>query len=122
MLLEHFTKQLVICLELGKNLLRKDYIFMPTLERALESKVAFMRMSYFPVCIAAVDGTHVSVQSFGGADAEVYRNRKMYFSLNVQLAVSADVISLLFLPQIPYVHRDILYSAFYFNFIHVPFI
>lgn len=72
--------------------LKDQFICMPTPQDILQSKVLFMRMSNFPLCIAAVDGTHVLIRSYGGNDGEVYRNRKMVFSLNVQLAVSADVI------------------------------
>lgn len=50
-----------------------------------------MSMADFPLCISAVDGTHVPKQSFGGRDAEIYRNRKIVFSLNVQLSVPAEV-------------------------------
>lgn len=75
------------------TMLRRRYIHMPsTPQELLDAKVDFMRLSAFPICIAAVDGTHVAVQSFGGNDAELYRNRKTFFSLNCQIAVSADVI------------------------------
>lgn len=73
--------------------LRKDVIFMPeTQEELLNAKVDFMRWSGFPICIGAVDGTHVLIQSYGGHDSELYRNRKMVFSLNCQFTVSADVM------------------------------
>lgn len=66
---------------------------MPSTEaEILNAKVGFMRLADFPLCVAAVDGTHVLINSFGGEDSELYRNRKTTFSLNVQLAVSADVI------------------------------
>jgi hypothetical protein len=32
-----------------------------------------------------IDGTHIPIQSPGGPRAEIYRNRKTYFSLNVQI-------------------------------------
>ncbi|XP_055308145.1 putative nuclease HARBI1 [Sitodiplosis mosellana] len=71
--------------------LRDDVIVMPeTQQDLLNAKVDFMRWSGFPICIGAVDGTHVSIQSYGGPDSEVYRNRKMVFSLNCQFTVSAD--------------------------------
>lgn len=72
--------------------LRERFIKMPsTVQEIIHSKVEFMRLARFPLCIGAVDGTHVLIQSFGGHDAEIYRNRKLNFSLNVQLAVSANV-------------------------------
>lgn len=73
--------------------LRNRFITMPrTQQELLDAKVDFMRLSGFPLCIAAIDGTHVLIQSYGGNDAEVYRNRKMTFSHNCQVVVSADVI------------------------------
>jgi len=33
--------------------------------------------------IAAIDCTHVAIQSPGSDDAEIYRKRKSYFSINV---------------------------------------
>lgn len=54
---------------------------MPETQRdVLNAKIGFMRLSGFPICISAVDGTHILIQSFGGPQAEVYRNRKMVFS------------------------------------------
>nr|CAI5845980.1 unnamed protein product [Callosobruchus analis] len=38
-----------------------------------------------------VDGTHIRIQSPGNENAEVYRNRKSYFSMNVQVVGSADL-------------------------------
>jgi len=35
--------------------------------------------------LGAIDCTHVAIQSPGGDNAEIYRNRKSYFSVNVQL-------------------------------------
>lgn len=54
-------------------------------------KVKFHRFCGFPLAIGAVDGTHIRIRSLGGEDAEYYRNRKSYFSMNCQLTVSADV-------------------------------
>lgn len=72
--------------------LRDQFIFMPTTaEEILRAKMDFMRLANFPLCIAAIDGTHVPIKSFGGADAELFRNRHMQFSINVHLAASADV-------------------------------
>lgn len=76
--------------------LRNQFIKMPqTQQEILDAKVDFMRWSGIPLCIGAIDGTHVLIQSYGGANAEVYRNRKMVFSHNCQVAVSADVIIIL---------------------------
>lgn len=78
------------------SMLRNQFIYMPrTADEILEAKMDFMRLSDFPLCIAAVDGTHIPVRSFGGQDSELYRNRHMTFSINVQLAASADVCNLI---------------------------
>ena len=45
----------------------------------------FYSASRMPGVIGAIDCTHVPIQSPGGDDAEIYRNRKGYFSINVQL-------------------------------------
>lgn len=72
--------------------LRRRFIVMPETEQELlHAKMDFMRLGGIPLCIAAIDGTHALIQSYGGNDAEVYRNRKMVFSHNCQVAVSADV-------------------------------
>lgn len=72
--------------------LRNQFIVMPENEREiLEAKAMFSRVDGFPLIVGAIDGTHMRVQSFGGDTAELYRNRKTYFSLNCQLTVSANV-------------------------------
>ena len=38
----------------------------------------------FPDCVGAIDCTHIKIQSVGGEHAELYRNRKSYFSIIVQ--------------------------------------
>lgn len=72
--------------------LRDRYIRAPATEvDILNAKAAFHRIGNHPLIIAGIDGTQVKVRSFGGDDAELYRNRKTFFSLNCQIAVSADV-------------------------------
>lgn len=44
----------------------------------------FCQISKFPRCIGAIDCTHVRIQSPGDEEAEIYRNRKGFFSINVQ--------------------------------------
>ncbi|CAH1970137.1 unnamed protein product [Acanthoscelides obtectus] len=39
----------------------------------------------------SIDCTHIKIQSPGGDDAEVFRNRKGYFSLNVQTVSDAKL-------------------------------
>ncbi|KAL1447143.1 hypothetical protein WDU94_015606 [Cyamophila willieti] len=68
--------------------LRPQYIQMPNPEQA---KTQFYQIARFPKVIGAVDCTHVKIQSPGGLEPEVYRNRKMYFSINVQVIGTADL-------------------------------
>lgn len=44
----------------------------------------FYNIAKFPATLGAIDCTHVAIQSPGGEQAELYRNRKGYFSINVQ--------------------------------------
>ncbi|XP_050315612.1 putative nuclease HARBI1 [Anthonomus grandis grandis] len=44
----------------------------------------YYNISRFPKVIGCVDGTYIRIQSPGGDDAEVFRNRKGYFSINTQ--------------------------------------
>ena len=39
----------------------------------------------FPNVLGAVDGTHVRIQRPRGEEVAAYRNRKGYFSINVQV-------------------------------------
>lgn len=74
--------------------LKDRYIRFPNSEREiLQMKAEFHRISNFPLCIACIDGTHIKTQSYGGENAELYRNRKLYFSINTQIACSGNVSS-----------------------------
>lgn len=62
------------------------YECMPRNDEELQqTKLKFYQIARFPHVIGAVDCTHVRLQSPGGNDAELYRNRKEYFSWNVQV-------------------------------------
>ncbi|KAG0425642.1 hypothetical protein HPB47_027195 [Ixodes persulcatus] len=45
---------------------------------------AFYKIAKFPGVTGCIDCTHVRIRSPGGDDAEVFSNRKGYFSINVQ--------------------------------------
>ncbi|KAJ3641886.1 hypothetical protein Zmor_028356 [Zophobas morio] len=65
--------------------LRHRYIKMPqTYEEILTCRQQFFNIARFPRCIGAIDCSHVKIQSPGGDSAEIFRNRKQFFSLNVQ--------------------------------------
>ena len=66
--------------------LRSKYVKLPeTVEQRRENMRLFHSKSQLPGIIGAVDCTHVPIQSPGSDDAEIYRNRKGYMSINVQL-------------------------------------
>ncbi|XP_070522928.1 putative nuclease HARBI1 [Cardiocondyla obscurior] len=72
--------------------LRPHYIKFPsTAAEIRRERERFYRIAKFPKVIGCVDCTHIRVQSFGGPDAEIYRNRKGYFSLNVQAVTNANL-------------------------------
>lgn len=56
-------------------------------------KAGFLQMANpsIPDVIGLIDCTHVKIASPGGPDAELYRNRKGYFSINVQAVGSYDL-------------------------------
>ncbi|KAJ8910046.1 hypothetical protein NQ315_008906, partial [Exocentrus adspersus] len=65
--------------------LRRNYIRMPATEDELSyTKQKFYEIARFPRCIDAIDCTHIKIQSPGGDNAETFRNRKQFFSFNVQ--------------------------------------
>ncbi|XP_023949706.2 putative nuclease HARBI1 [Bicyclus anynana] len=46
---------------------------------------SFYAIAGMPQVIGCIDGTHIPINNPGGPYAEVYRNRKSYFSVNVQV-------------------------------------
>lgn len=73
-------------------LLRPQFINFPeTAEEIADVRRKFYNIAKFPRCIGAVDCTHVKIQSPGGENAEIYRNRKGYFSFNVQSISDANL-------------------------------
>ncbi|CAI6377806.1 unnamed protein product [Macrosiphum euphorbiae] len=54
-------------------------------------KQDFYNIAKFPTVIGALDCTHVKIKSPGGDNAEVYRNRKNFFSINVQTICDANL-------------------------------
>jgi len=51
----------------------------------------FHGMAGFPGMLGALDCTHVPIQSPGGENAELFRNRKGYYSLNIQAVVTSEL-------------------------------
>ena len=66
--------------------LRSKYVKFPTtMQERRDIMNMFFTCSDLPGVIGAIDCTHVPIQSPGGQDGEIYRNRKCCFSINVQL-------------------------------------
>ena len=66
---------------------------MPQTEGGItKTQREFYRVARFPSVIGALDCTHVAIQSPGGDRGEIYRNRKGYFSINVQAICDANII------------------------------
>lgn len=65
--------------------LRPQFIKMPSNAHDISDlQNRFYLRAKFPRCIGAIDCTHIKISSPGGDDAENYRNRKKFFSINVQ--------------------------------------
>ena len=52
-----------------------------------ETTAGFYRRAGFPGVIGAIDCTHVPITNPGGENGELFRNRKGYCSINVQVCV-----------------------------------
>lgn len=59
----------------------------------------FYKIGKFPGVSGCIDCTHVPIRSPGGDDAEVYRNRKGYFSINVQVSARFKYFSRGLIPK-----------------------
>ncbi|KAK5649564.1 hypothetical protein RI129_000593 [Pyrocoelia pectoralis] len=65
--------------------LHNEFIKMPTTEQEKRTTTQqFYNISRFPKCIGALDCTHIKIMSPGEDEPEIYRNRKGFFSVNIQ--------------------------------------
>ncbi|GBM94652.1 Putative nuclease HARBI1 [Araneus ventricosus] len=78
-----------VALHLAK--LRPRYVYLPNEVERREISQKFLNSSGFPGVYGAIDCTHIPIISPGGDYAEIFRNRKGYFSLNVQTISDADL-------------------------------
>lgn len=60
------------------------YINFSTEEKRRRNKNQFYEMANFPSIIGCIDCTHIRIANPGGNNGEIFRNRKGWFSLNVQ--------------------------------------
>ncbi|CAH2094029.1 unnamed protein product [Euphydryas editha] len=72
-------------------LLRPQYIYMRTPQQRPSVPSRFYDIAGFPRAFGAVDCTHIKISSAGGNRAELYRNRKGFFSVNVQAVCDAHL-------------------------------
>ncbi|XP_060805953.1 putative nuclease HARBI1 isoform X2 [Amyelois transitella] len=67
----------------------REFIKFPNnLQRIKED---FYVIASFPGIIGAVDGTHIPIRNPGGPYAEVFRNRKKFFSINTQVVCGPNL-------------------------------
>lgn len=72
-----------------------QFIRMPVSEEEIRQvSQTFFNIAKFPKCIGALDCTHIKILSPGGDNAEIYRNRKGFFSFNVQAICDANCMFL----------------------------
>lgn len=73
-------------------LLRETFIYMPKSKTDIQQSAQnFYKIAKFPNVVAAIDCTHVKIISPGGDTAELFRNRKGFYSINVQTMCDADL-------------------------------
>ncbi|XP_037972328.2 putative nuclease HARBI1 [Plutella xylostella] len=73
--------------------LRAEFIKFPESEEEQRKvKRDFFKIAKFPNVLGCIDCTHVRIQSPGGDDAEIFRNRKGYMSINVQTISTAQLL------------------------------
>ncbi|KAL0879788.1 hypothetical protein ABMA27_003499 [Loxostege sticticalis] len=72
--------------------LHREYIKFPSTQQEIRrNQNEFYQIARFPRVIGAMDCTHVRISSPGGDQAELFRNRKGYFSINVQTICNANL-------------------------------
>lgn len=72
--------------------LRPYFVYMPETDAEIRQiRQEFFNIARFPTCIGALDCTHVKIRSPGATEPEIFRNRKGYFSINVQIISDAKL-------------------------------
>lgn len=73
------------------NKQRSEFIKFPASAELVLVKENFYRIASFPGVVSAIDCTHVRIIKPCTENYEIYRNRKNYFSVNVQAACDASL-------------------------------
>jgi hypothetical protein len=88
-----------------------NIVFPNGIEEIRTTQEDFFNVAAFPRVLGTIDGTHIRIQSpgnksllltyqrfsellicnLGGNDAEVFRNRKQYFSINTQMICNSKL-------------------------------
>ncbi|KAJ4427679.1 hypothetical protein ANN_25328 [Periplaneta americana] len=66
------------------------YVRFPREEKRMTTARKFYDIARFPQVIGAIDGTHIPITNPGGELAQIYINRKGWYSLNVQVISDAS--------------------------------
>nr|XP_022910825.1 putative nuclease HARBI1 [Onthophagus taurus] len=88
---EAAASQIVKLVAIAIANLRPQYCKMPEGDDIGKAQRNFYNIARFPLVIGTIDCTHVRIQSPGGDQAENFRNRKGYFSFNVQTVSDANL-------------------------------
>lgn len=72
--------------------LKDEFIFLPKNHAdLLENYRKFYDIGSFPTVIGTIDCTHIKISGQGGDEGETFRNRKQFFSINVQSVANAGL-------------------------------
>lgn len=71
---------------------RSDFIKFSSGSELRKVKREFFNLAGFPGVVGALDCTHIRIIRPSGNTAELYRNRKGYFSINVQMVCDANLM------------------------------
>lgn len=69
----------------------REFIRMPRAAEIATKVGEFYSIVQFPKVTGAIDCTHIKISSPGGNNPELYRNRKGWFSINVQAVCDANL-------------------------------
>lgn len=78
------ASRIIKCVSVAIAGLKNQYICFPPVDMLNVVQLDFWRIAEFPGVVGAIDCTHVKIPCPGGVNAELFRNRKGYFSINVQ--------------------------------------